>query len=403
MLKTDFKDDVLDEQKNELRRFRMIENSDGTVSFVDVTEYKQMGDVFSAENMNQTNATVNEISKSVNNLSSGTINGNFTVYADGSSPDPDLKVRDGRVDILKTDNGNSVALFKKDKIRLESSNLSLYEGESDKAFVYENSTLKTYRPIECNNRLVMQGSNPRICFSGTHSADIRGSKDRVYMNHSRGYVGVRTDNAYLGYYSSDPLTNEPETGIAVQGKEKVDIIANKINIGRRVLDAATTDTDTLIELRRDAKNSDIATIKLRAGDNTKITLDEEYTTVKIEGAVQLDTESTSMYGYAPSDGARDFIRENSIQSALGMLYDEKLKRVIFKKENISTTNNVPVTLGTCPCNVDDIYAVSIIYAQGDNQYDAGFVRVERTSGNVYYFPSSTQIRAYIAVSILYRI
>lgn len=52
-LKTDYKDDVLDTEVNELRKYQMIQNEDGTVSFVDVTEYAQVGDSFGSDILNQ--------------------------------------------------------------------------------------------------------------------------------------------------------------------------------------------------------------------------------------------------------------------------------------------------------------------------------------------------------------
>lgn len=55
-LKTDYKDDI---PKTENRRYQMINNSDGTVSFVDVTEYTQVGDTFGAGDINATNESVN--------------------------------------------------------------------------------------------------------------------------------------------------------------------------------------------------------------------------------------------------------------------------------------------------------------------------------------------------------
>lgn len=57
MLKTDYKDDVLDG----LRKYRMVNNSDGTVSFVDVTMYDQEGDDYGANDINSTNEAVNNI------------------------------------------------------------------------------------------------------------------------------------------------------------------------------------------------------------------------------------------------------------------------------------------------------------------------------------------------------
>ena len=59
-LKTNYKDDVLNTSVNEKRRFNMIQNQDGTVSFEDVTEYSQVGDSFGAADINATNKAVNE-------------------------------------------------------------------------------------------------------------------------------------------------------------------------------------------------------------------------------------------------------------------------------------------------------------------------------------------------------
>lgn len=64
-LKTNYKDDVLDTSKNEKRKFRMIQNDDGTVSFDDATEYTQQGDNFGAADINATNAKINEQSQSL--------------------------------------------------------------------------------------------------------------------------------------------------------------------------------------------------------------------------------------------------------------------------------------------------------------------------------------------------
>lgn len=57
-LKTDYKDDIL--AAGNLRKYQMIQNNDGTVSFQDVTQYEQTGDVFGAGDINKTNQAVNE-------------------------------------------------------------------------------------------------------------------------------------------------------------------------------------------------------------------------------------------------------------------------------------------------------------------------------------------------------
>ena len=43
------------------RKYQMIQNDDGTVSFRDVTVYTQDGDIFSADDINATNRAVNAI------------------------------------------------------------------------------------------------------------------------------------------------------------------------------------------------------------------------------------------------------------------------------------------------------------------------------------------------------
>lgn len=55
-LKTDYKDDIYSGK----RRYRIIQNDDGTVSFDDVTDYTQDGDIYSAGDVNATNKAVNQ-------------------------------------------------------------------------------------------------------------------------------------------------------------------------------------------------------------------------------------------------------------------------------------------------------------------------------------------------------
>lgn len=55
-LRTDYKDDIYSGK----RRYRIIQNDDGTVSFDDVTDYTQDGDIYSAGDVNATNKAVNQ-------------------------------------------------------------------------------------------------------------------------------------------------------------------------------------------------------------------------------------------------------------------------------------------------------------------------------------------------------
>lgn len=59
-LQVDFKDDVLQAAMAGKRKYRVIQNEDGTISLEDVTEYSQVGSNFGASQMNATNMAVNE-------------------------------------------------------------------------------------------------------------------------------------------------------------------------------------------------------------------------------------------------------------------------------------------------------------------------------------------------------
>ena len=67
-LKTNYVDDVLDSSKNQLRKYQQIQNDDGTVSFVDVTDYTVTGTSFGAKDINDTNKAVNELNNSLGEL-----------------------------------------------------------------------------------------------------------------------------------------------------------------------------------------------------------------------------------------------------------------------------------------------------------------------------------------------
>lgn len=59
-LRTDYKDDILDLAQNTKRKYRMVTNADGTVSFEDMTVYSQIGDSFGAAELNEIANSVNE-------------------------------------------------------------------------------------------------------------------------------------------------------------------------------------------------------------------------------------------------------------------------------------------------------------------------------------------------------
>ena len=77
LLRTDYKDDILNTDVNTQRKYRIVENGDGTVSFEDVTEYKQVGDNFGAADINKTNLAIDELNNALNYSTSEHIVGKF--------------------------------------------------------------------------------------------------------------------------------------------------------------------------------------------------------------------------------------------------------------------------------------------------------------------------------------
>lgn len=61
VLPTDFKDDVLAESMAGKRRYRIIQNVDGTFSLEDVTQYDQIGSTFGAKQLNDMNEAFNDL------------------------------------------------------------------------------------------------------------------------------------------------------------------------------------------------------------------------------------------------------------------------------------------------------------------------------------------------------
>lgn len=80
-----YKDDILNTSVNEKRKYRMIDNGDGTVSFEDVTSYTQVGDIFGAADVNAITKGVNKIEKNVNGLSFNVQETAILTYVDKST------------------------------------------------------------------------------------------------------------------------------------------------------------------------------------------------------------------------------------------------------------------------------------------------------------------------------
>lgn len=75
MLKVNYKDDIIESGIS--RKYIIENNTDGSVSFEDATEYAQIGDDFCAKDINATNKAINKL----NNVTSVTLYNSQWVYS----------------------------------------------------------------------------------------------------------------------------------------------------------------------------------------------------------------------------------------------------------------------------------------------------------------------------------
>lgn len=147
-LKTNYVDDVLDSSKNQLRKYQQTQNDDGTVSFVDVTEYSTTGTSFGAKDINDTNAAVNELNNSLGGKQNNLTQGIYTDYLSNITTDK-----------LKP---NSVVWITPDT--------------KDTPFTGQYGVAITFEPV---SNIYMQ-----ICFP--YNADVNVPCYRIYANNSWG-------------------------------------------------------------------------------------------------------------------------------------------------------------------------------------------------------------------------
>lgn len=99
VLPTDFKDDVLAESMKGKRRYRVVQNPDGTIFLDDVTEYDQIGSTFGAKQ-------VNDMATAINAVQEIKIANNDTTTEAGFAADARIvKVHGDEIDALSRDLG----------------------------------------------------------------------------------------------------------------------------------------------------------------------------------------------------------------------------------------------------------------------------------------------------------
>ena len=135
-MRTDFKDDIFDGK----RKYNMINNPDGTVSFTDVTVYTQTGDSFGAKEINEMG---NELAGKQDKLISGTniktlngesLLGTGNIFIKGGTSSDEVTAK--RADVLKgkttimNDSADEIVEGTLEVQSIVNFNLSLYASET---------------------------------------------------------------------------------------------------------------------------------------------------------------------------------------------------------------------------------------------------------------------------------
>lgn len=109
-LKTDYLDDILNADINTRRKYNIIQNDDGTVSFEDVTEYSQVGTLFGAE---QVNEITREVNRSKDELAEKISKDSIIDNPDTDAPDLPVSARQVKIlnekvpSLIELANGNA--------------------------------------------------------------------------------------------------------------------------------------------------------------------------------------------------------------------------------------------------------------------------------------------------------
>ena len=190
---------------------------------------------------------VNITPQNIGALSStgGDIKGNLTVYADGSSPNPDLKVRDGRVDILKTDAdtttgtaARSVAIFEKGRIEFLAENTRIKTGSGKNAIQILKSANDTIDYVNIGNadsQAALQGKGTFIYGEKITIKNNYGITDLSFGDEADIFVGetltISTDDNKGRRAVIMADTDKLQIGTTDLDQHTYDIIKNKSNTG----------------------------------------------------------------------------------------------------------------------------------------------------------------------------
>lgn len=218
-LPVNFKDDVLASSMDGKRRYNMITNSDGTVSFEDVTTYSQEGSNFGSAQINNTNGAINTINNNVldtiEQISANTSSGKFAgalALKNVNNSFGGMKFgidSDGNYGYIKA-GADSVTPFRSDYFFLNSMKTSVYNATLDMGYITvtiptDDCYILYGTTFGVDNGVAMR-TNSQTSFSISSGVTplfeaIAGNNNLIGLVHCRGLKGKSlTINTNLSVY-----------------------------------------------------------------------------------------------------------------------------------------------------------------------------------------------------------
>lgn len=202
-LRTDFKDDIINTEISDKRRYEMIDNPDGTISLEDMTTYYQIGSMYGAEQINKTNETINALIDKTSKIDNTPDEEKNVAYAEeaGNAETADLAESTKKLQTARKINGVEFDGTKDITIK-DDTKISKNED-----FVLKNQATLTFEDKVCTI------NDERI--TANSLADVYFTTDTI-TQAERAVVSVETYGGYLKLIAQNAPTGTIKASIKIR-------------------------------------------------------------------------------------------------------------------------------------------------------------------------------------------
>lgn len=180
-LKTNYTDDVLNVSQNKLRKYQILNNDDGTISLIDVTDYTSVGSELTSNDINSITKQINSNTDKIGEADISAV-GDGTTTGAISALNESLTVKNVTADFVATNLISFMALKSGNEIRI------FFVGDTTKDFSLVTTKWKPKFPTEylClnysawNNAAGYQGVVSRIAKIDGTIVEYKASEGLLY-------------------------------------------------------------------------------------------------------------------------------------------------------------------------------------------------------------------------------